>query len=87
MDPDYDPGEFLDGKYTLNWSPDIDLMKDMQSQLYAGYPLLYNARGFESYTNDYSNREEQIAAYIMAELNIGKLLLVPGIRMEKVNTQ
>jgi len=87
VDPDYDPGEFLDGKYALNWSPDIDLMKDMQSQLYAGYPLLYNARGFESYTNDYSNREEQIAAYIMAELNIGKLLLVPGIRMEKVNTQ
>ncbi len=87
VDPDYDPGEFLDGKYALNWSPDIGLMKDMQSQLYASYPLLYNARGFESYTNDYNNREEQIAAYIMAELNIGKLLLVPGIRMEKVNTQ
>ena len=87
VDPDYNPGEFLDGKYSLNWSPDIGLMKDMQSQLYASYPLLYNARGFEGYTNDYSNREEQIAAYIMTELNIGKLLLVPGIRMEKVNTQ
>ena len=87
VDPNYNPGEFLDGKYALNWSPDIDLMKDMQSQLNANYPLLYNARGFEGYENDYSNREEQLAAYIMAELNIGKLLFVPGIRMEKVNTQ
>lgn len=87
VDPNYNPGEFLNGKYSLNWSPDINLMKEMQSQLYANYPLLYNSRGFEAYENDYSNREEQMAAYIMAELNIGNLLLVPGIRIEKVNTQ
>ena len=87
VDPNYNPGEFLDGKYTLNWSPDLRLMKDIQSQILQNYPALFNARGKESYTNDYSNREEQTAAYIMAELNIGKLLLVPGIRSEKVNTQ
>lgn len=87
VDPNYNPGEFLDGKYTMNWSPDIGLMEDMQSQLIANSPAFYNTRGEESYTNNYSNREEQMAAYIMAELNIGKLLLVPGIRAEKVNTQ
>ena len=59
----------------------------MQSQLLESLPALFNSRGNESYRNDYSNREEQLAAYIMAELNIGNLLLVPGIRTEKVNTQ
>jgi TonB-dependent receptor len=87
IDPNYNPGQFIDGTYTLTWSPDINLMKDMQSQLLESLPALFNSRGNESYRNDYSNREEQLAAYIMAELNIGNLLLVPGIRTEKVNTQ
>ena len=87
VDPNYNPGKFIDGTYTLTWSPDINLMKDMQSQLMESVPALFNARGNESYRNDYSNREEQLAAYLMAEINIGNLLLVPGIRTEKVNTQ
>ena len=86
MDPNYNP-PIINDLYSLNWSPDIDLMKSMQSQLYATHPDLFHTRGQQSYTNDYSNREEQIAAYVMAEINIGKLQLVPGIRMEKVNTE
>ena len=86
VDPNYNPPT-INGLYTLNWSPDIGLMQNMQNQLYATHPDLFNARGNESYTNDYSNREEQVAGYVMAEINIGKLQLVPGIRMEKVNTE
>lgn len=86
VDTNYNP-PIINGLYSLNWSPDIDLMKDMQDQLYATHPDLFHSRGQQSYTNDYSNREEQVAAYVMAELNIGKLQLVPGIRMEKVNTE
>jgi TonB-dependent receptor len=86
VDANYNPGTFLNGQYNLNWSPDINLMKNVQSELYAENPDLFRGRGQQSYQNDYSNREEQIAAYVMTELNIGKLLLVPGIRMEKVNT-
>ncbi len=85
VDPNYNPPT-INGLYTLNWSPDIGLMQDMQNQLYATHPDLFHSRGQQSYTNDYSNREEQVAAYIMAEINVGKLQLVPGIRMEKVNT-
>ena len=87
VDPNYDPGKFIDGTYSLTWSPDINLMKDMQAQLLENIPTLFNSRGNESYRNDYGNREEQFAAYLMAELNFGSLLLVPGIRTEKVNTQ
>jgi len=86
VDANYNPGKFLNGQYNLNWSPDIDLMKNIQSQLYTENLGLFRGRGQQSYENDYSNREEQMAAYVMTELNIGKLLLVPGIRMEKVNT-
>jgi TonB-dependent receptor len=85
VDPNYNPPT-INGLYSLNWSPNIGLMKSMQDQLYATHPDLFHSRGQQSYTNDYSNREEQVAAYVMAEINIGKLQLVPGIRMEKVNT-
>jgi len=86
VDPNYNPPT-INGLYTLNWSPDIGLMQDMQNQFYATHPDSFHSRGQESYTNDYSNREEQVAAYVMAEINIGKLQLVPGIRLEKVNTE
>lgn len=87
VDPNYDPPTLLNDQYSLNWSPDIGLMQDVQNQLYAYSPSSFKARGNQSYTNDYSNKEEQMAAYVMAELNIGKLQLVPGVRMEKVNTE
>lgn len=87
VDPNYNPGEFIDGRYNLSWSPDIDVLEDMTSQSRANFPNIFFQRGNQSYTNDYSNREEQIAAFAMLELNIGELLLVPGIRMEKVDTK
>ena len=55
VDPNYNP-HTINGLYTLNWSPDIGLMQNMQNQLYATHPDLFYARGNESYTNDYSNR-------------------------------
>ncbi|MFT6841750.1 MAG: TonB-dependent receptor [Mariniflexile sp.] len=87
VDPNYNPGEFLNGRYNLSWSPDINILEDMTSQSRTNFPDLFYQRGNQSYSNDYNTREEQIATFAMLELTIGKLLLVPGIRMEKVDTQ
>ncbi len=86
IDQNYDPGKFLNGEYNLSWSPNLDRLVDMQSELLAKHPLLFNFQGLQSYKNDYVNEEELLAAFIMFELNIGPLLLVPGVRMEIANT-
>lgn len=86
IDQNYNPGKFLNGEYNLSWSPNLDRLVDMQSELLAKYPLLFNFQGLQSYKNDYVNEEELLAAFIMFELNIGPLLFVPGVRMEIANT-
>ena len=86
IDQNYNPGEFLNGEYELSWSPDINKLIEMQSELYEKYPLLFNFQGLQSYKNDYINKEELFAAFIMFELKIGSLLVLPGIRMEAANT-
>ncbi len=92
VDAGYNPGEFLDGRYELGWTADIDLLKDMQGQF---YPVngpgtasnLYFIRGVESYRRDYETSERLYAGYIMTELNIGpRLMLLPGVRYERMNT-
>lgn len=86
IDKNYNPGEFLNGEYELSWSPDINKLTKMQSELYEKYPLLFNFQGLQSYKNDYVNKEELFAAFVMFELKIGSLLVLPGIRMEAANT-
>jgi TonB-dependent receptor len=86
IDQNYNPGEFLNGEYKLSWSPDINKLIEMQSELYEKYPLLFNFQGLQSYKNDYINKEELSAAFVMFELEVGSLLVLPGIRMESANT-
>jgi TonB-dependent receptor len=89
VDNNYDPGEFLNGRYDLGWSADIDLLTDMQDEYYTGdKDYKYFIKGVESYIRDYEATEKVGAAYVMSELNIGsKLMLLPGVRVEKYNTE
>lgn len=95
VDASYDPGEFLNGRYDLGWTADINLLTDMQSEYNTGfddstgrYDNKYYIRGVESYVCDYSASEKLTAGYIMTELNISnKLMILPGVRYEKNKTE
>lgn len=87
VDDNYNPGEFLDGRYNLSWSPHVSLLQSMTSKSQSDFPNLFFQRGNPSYSKDYNNKEEQASAFAMLEFTIGKLLLVPGIRMENMDTQ
>ncbi|MCK4750353.1 MAG: TonB-dependent receptor, partial [Bacteroidales bacterium] len=93
IDHNYDPGEFLNGRYELGWSADLDLLKDMHDQYWAANGPettnnLYYVRGVESYRRDYETSEKLYAGYIMAEINLGRrLMLLPGVRYENMQTE
>jgi TonB-dependent receptor len=89
VDEGYNPGEFLNGRYELGWTADIDLLKDLQNGFYGGPDdTKYTFSGVDSYQRDYEATEKLSAGYLMAELNIGKnLMLLPGLRYEKNNTE
>ena len=89
VDDGYNPGEFLNGRYELGWSADIDLLTDMQDQYYTGSDdPKYFLAGVESYVRDYEATEKLAAGYIMTELNIGKrLMILPGVRYEREETE
>ena len=86
VDPNYDPGEFLNGRYELGWGADLDYLQSMQSQFYPDGGV-YFERGADTYRRDYEATEELYAGYIMTELNIGsKLMILPGVRYEDMST-
>jgi TonB-dependent receptor len=88
VDPDYDAGKFLNGRYDLNWGADIDLLTDMQSTLLDSAEGSYYTRGLEDYIRDYECSERLYAGYIMTELNIGsRLMILPGVRYENKHTE
>ncbi len=88
VDAGYDPGEFLNGRYDLGWSADVDLLSGMQDQIHKDFGPSYTQRGVESYQRDYDATEKVGAGYIMAEVNIGsKLMLLPGVRAENYKTE
>jgi TonB-dependent receptor len=89
VDEGYNPGEFLNGRYDLGWTADVDLLKDMQSGFYEGEDdAKYTFDGVSSYERDYQATEKLSAGYLMVELNIGKkIMLLPGLRYEKNNTE
>ncbi len=91
-DPNYDYGDFLDGRYELGWSADLDYLKFVFDSLYRrqgdDLDLYHSTMGINSNQNDYVNIEETMAGYIMAEINIGEnIMLLPGLRYEKMQTQ
>jgi TonB-dependent receptor len=88
VDPGYDPGKFLNGRYDLTWGADIDLLTDVQSTLLDSAGSSYYVRGIEDYERDYEATEKLMAGYTMIELNIGsKLMILPGIRYEQEETE
>jgi len=89
IDEGYDPGKFLNGRYDLGWTADVDLLTDLQDEYYTGdTDPKYFLRGVESFTRDYKATEKLAAGYIMTEINIGsKLMLLPGVRVEKNQTE
>ncbi len=87
VDDNYHPGEFLNGRYGLGWGADLDYLSEIQGQYYPDGGF-YTVAGQDSYIRDYETTEELYAAYIMTELNIGpKLMILPGIRFEDMNTE
>jgi len=85
LDPDYDYGEILDGAYTLGWTAEFDKLKEIHDEAYAKFPREMLLRmGTPSSANDYENREELLAGYVMAVLNIGeRITLIPGFALSK----
>jgi TonB-dependent receptor len=88
VDPEYDPGKFLNGRYDLTWGGDIDLLTDIQATLLDSAGDAYYTRGVEDYQRDYEATERLMAGYTMVELNIGsKLMILPGVRYEQEETE
>jgi len=96
VDSLYDYGSVLKGVtgVDLTWSGDMDKLKRTHDYFGVdeeGNPL-YPAdqtyvRGVESSDQDYQNREEYLAGYIMAEILIGRrIMLIPGVRYENLKS-
>ncbi len=96
LDSDYDYGNFLDGRYNFPWAADLPYLKEVFDNTYQyiiddpnqNYERFHQLRGPDSYRDDYETSEQLMAGYVMAEINIGKrIMLLPGIRYEKIQTE
>ena len=90
-DPNYTSDDFMNGRYDLAWSPDLDYCKFVNDSLYRSQGDRLDEydpiQGVPSYANDFENTEKLYAGYIMAEINIGKkIMLLPGVRYENEQT-
>ena len=87
LDDNYNPGSFLDSRYNLGWSADIELLTDLQDQFRDENDLMYFQKGYNSFYRDYTINEETVAGYVMTEINYGKkITIIPGFRYEKEST-
>jgi TonB-dependent receptor len=88
LDPDYDYGEVLNGRYELGYSMDLNELKRVHDILYEKYGNeIHWSLGVPSNQNDYQNTEILTAGYIMTEINIGEnIMILPGVRFENVET-
>ncbi len=80
IDPNYDPGDVLDGKTSLG------LILDPQHSymIYNDLGEHYNVSPFHGPNNDYEGDENIYAGYLMFKLNVGKwLTMIPGVRYEQ----
>jgi TonB-dependent receptor len=93
VDKGYDPGTFLDGRYKLGWTANIDMLTAYQDTVHTEFGPesdrnLYYVRGVESYRRDYETTERLMAGYIMTEINLGRRVTVlPGVRYERMETE
>lgn len=95
-DEDYDFGNFLDGRYNFSWTTDLEALKKTFNEFYDRVDAdpnnnladVHQLRGAQSYQDDYETREQLFAGYVMAEINLGKrIMLLPGIRYENIQTE
>ena len=88
VDWGYDPGNFLNGRYDLEWAPDVEMLSEMQRSYHENFSAAYFVNGVESYERDYENNENLSAGYMMMELNFGdNLMVLPGVRYERMQTE
>ena len=94
--PDYDPGNFLNGSYEIGPAADLDKMNSLFNWYRndkhftdASYheEIMHHFHKTNSMIYDYSGTEKYDAKYIMTDINIGsKLNLLTGIRWEDNTT-
>lgn len=79
----FDRDNFLGGDYTLSFVPDTDMLLELTRAL-QGCEDSYREQPIGSFGRDYQGEEEYQAAYVMAELNLGRwLTVIPGVRYER----
>ena len=79
LDPDFDPGDFLGGRFDFNARLDADAAR----RIYETYAdsLAQPTRG--ATLGNYDAGEAISAGYVMARINLGpRIMLLPGVRYE-----
>ncbi len=82
VDPDFDPGDFMDGRFEFNVRLPADLARDIYER--------YNSLAIPTRTatlNDYNVEERISAGYGMARINLGRrIMLLGGVRIERMES-
>ena len=88
VNPDADPGSFLDGDYPLTYLLETDLMRPLLPAFLAVNPVTQNWQNrIATFFNDYSGNETKSAGYAMFTLNIGdNIRVLPGVRYQNLTT-
>jgi TonB-dependent receptor len=94
IDPDYSYGKFLGGNYNMSYPLNLGMLADLanylseSTELIAQYaPLSYFNDQALSTMNNYDGYENQSAAYIMTNIDIGPIItIIPGIRYQNLQT-
>lgn len=88
IDPSYSFGNFLDGKYSINYPINVDFMRTIYNLVRVGAsPESFQNNKQESIIYDYHGTEKKSAAYIMATVNVGGLFtILPGVRYQNLTT-
>jgi TonB-dependent receptor len=89
LDPTYNPGTFLDGRYNLDWSASVPLLNATSLAFHDITGITGIQLGQNDYQNNYAALEDTYAAYGMAEFNAldNRLTVLPGMRFEREVTQ
>ena len=88
----YDYRDFLDGKYTIAYPINVDLMwmllPTAKSVNMTGFRGGYRPNVVGSQINDYNGTEDKSAGYAMATVNIGdQISILPGVRYQNLTTK
>jgi TonB-dependent receptor len=88
----YDYGDFLDGKYTIAYPINVDMMWFLlpvaKGTPMTGYRGGYQPNKLGSQINDYDGEEDKSAGYLMATVNIGdQVSILPGVRYQNLTTR